>query len=831
MNKKKYLISAFALTLALAGCDYNDEYFEGLDEMSQPTQVLNKEYTLTDDDYAAIANNSTNKSIAKAAGVSDGLSALKTSKRFTDEITAAQYLPAYFAEEKWKGASNGSAIKVTYNKEVAMPDYLSQVEAAHAYTLTAGDYAVAWKDIPAEYFSPSKTAETYLPRILKQAVADAAEGDYAVVTYEYSSQDPSTGGEQVVSYDKIADAIAGGVGEYNVKGNVVATYARGFLVSDGTGVILAYMGSAQNVALGDEVAVKGTTSIYGGFMQFPNSSEVTYLSAGEAYKAPSYQELDAAAMDAYLTAAEIKPVKYTGTLNISGNYYNVNIDGAETAIGSIQYPAAGMVDPALNGQKVTVYGYTVGVSSKKYVNTMALKVVAEGTDRSSVIEAFEGEAGQEHTVQGVVSALYARGFMVSDGTANMLVYLYAMPEVVVGDVVSVTGTTSAYGGLTQFPKESTVTLLANGATVSYPTPAVLTGEDLDAYLEAPYLRYVSYVGTLKKSGNYYNVEVDGATKAQGSLQYVLDGAVPEELNGKKILVEGYTVGFSNGKYVNTMITSVTEATDAKTRALMTRAAAATETRYAVYQNTSDGWSVAADMAIVNPADYTKMEVGNNYFSSAAKPDAYLPMFLELTYPYAQEGDVRAAVYYYGSEGSVSADEYLYTAGVWTKNNYTEAVTEQFVLSDGSWKFNPSVTVTLVPGKNQPTAHYFQAITDWVKENHPEYVTSYGNNDYYYGGSAYQNNFDFRPSAWKQYGYADMSDADLLKLMNDRLPESFIHALETLHADVTPIEGVDTTFTFIFGIYDGSSTSTWTIQYKVVGAGQFEYVADSFKEVV
>ena len=38
------------------------------------------------------------------------------------------------------------------------------------------------------------------------------------------------------------------------------------------------------------------------------------------------------------------------------------------------------------------------------------------------------------------------------------------------------------------------------------------------------------------------------------------------------------------------------------------------------------------------------------------------------------------------------------------------------------------------------------------------------------------------------------------------------------------------FNFNFGIYDGSATVTWTIQYKVVAAGKFEYVAESLKKV-
>ena len=119
----------------------------------------------------------------------------------------------------------------------------------------------------------------------------------------------------------------------------------------------------------------------------------------------------------------------------------------------------------------------------------------------------------------------------------------------------------------------------------------------------------------------------------------------------------------------------------------------------------------------------------------------------------------------------------------------------------------------------------------MKENHADYVTSYGNNDYYYGGSAYQNNFDFRVSAWQGQGtYDDLSSDEISALMWERLPEAFPHALEALYSDAAPADnGVDVIYTINFGIYDGSSTTTYTIQYKVVGKGQFEYIEDSLQK--
>ena len=69
-------------------------------------------------------------------------------------------------------------------------------------------------------------------------------------------------------------------------------------------------------------------------------------------------------------------IEYVGTLSVSGNYYNVNVDGTTTAIGSLQYIDAAAHPAAVNGAKIKVRGYFIGVSSSKYVNTMTVSVEA-----------------------------------------------------------------------------------------------------------------------------------------------------------------------------------------------------------------------------------------------------------------------------------------------------------------------------------------------------------------------------------------------------------------------------------------------------------------------
>ena len=205
------------------------------------------------------------------------------------------------------------------------------------------------------------------------AYTEDADGNQSdVVSATYTKIEPKT----------IAEVIAAGVGNAMTRGTVVATYSRGFLLGDGTGYILVYQGSDKGIVAGEVVTVSGATSEYGGLLQFGTSPVVEKTGTTEVVVHPNVITMDGAAMDAYLSAQSIQYVEYTGTLTVSGSYYNVAVDGAATALGSIQYPKTNFV-VAESGDVVKVTGYTIGVSnssgSPKYVNTMAVSVeVVEG---------------------------------------------------------------------------------------------------------------------------------------------------------------------------------------------------------------------------------------------------------------------------------------------------------------------------------------------------------------------------------------------------------------------------------------------------------------------
>ena len=193
------------------------------------------------------------------------------------------------------------------------------------------------------------------------------------IHYIYAVEEPAA------EYDNIAD-IAEDV-ESTIKGTVIATYSKGFLVQDETGMVLVYLNAAHEYVAGDVVTVNGVVTTYGGLLQFPKTSVVEKTGESATVEYPTATVMDGAALDAFLTAPVIQYVEYTGTLTINGSYYNVAVEGATTAMGSIQYPNTGLVT-ASTGDVVKVTGYTIGVSSNKYVNTMAVavEVVEEAPD-------------------------------------------------------------------------------------------------------------------------------------------------------------------------------------------------------------------------------------------------------------------------------------------------------------------------------------------------------------------------------------------------------------------------------------------------------------------
>lgn len=694
MKNKYYLYGLFAAALTLTGCDYNEDHFPGYDELAQPKDVWNDTITLADADYKTIAGIEANKELAlskdpEGETFKAALEAVAGNKYFTEEAPAVWYLPAYIAS-KYPYMDDNSKVTVHYKNYENLPEYLKAFNGMKAYDMNSDDYKVVWGDkVSVSYISPSTLNK--IPAALKEGVAKPADGEMRMVNYAYSETEPSFGGgegEPEVTYTPISEIVAGeSEGEYNVKGEVIATYGRGFLLSDKTASILVYLNAPANYSVGDVVTVTGTTSKYSGLMQFPQSSTVTLIERSEEFAYPAAQAMTGAEMDAWTVSAAVKYVSITGklTINKEKGYYNLVVDGA-TRQGSLSYPVAGLVDDALDGQNVTAIGYLIGYNGS-FVNMMTTSVVAAGSQSEYIpVGVVALSAAGDYQVKGTVAALYGRGFLLNDGTGSILVYLNKESENKVGDVVTVSGTTSPYAGFMQFGKNIKMEKVGE-STFKYPAVRTLTGADMDAYLEMPYVAYVEYVGTLKIEGNYLNVTIDGAETAVGSLSYA---QVDPALNGKKVVVTGYSIGVSGGKFVNTMVVTVKDAAAAaKAYAAVTRAAA---TRAAVKANTSalyrynassQSWSKystdEAEVAVLQPADYDKM--GYSYVS---KPAETMPVYLKQAYPYAKTDDVVAVAYYADKNSNLAVTEFKFDGATWIETTIAVPTTITFQKANGEW---------------------------------------------------------------------------------------------------------------------------------------------------
>lgn len=753
MNKK-IILSALAIASVLTACD--DDYMKQFeDQDANITDVKNLTMTLENSDYSSIASNATN--IAKALELDpenqtyvEMLKQVGKQYYFTDDIAGEDYIPAYLMA-KYPNADQKSKFTVTYKKFKKTSSYLADFANISSYQLSGSDYEGVWGDkVKASFLTPQTLNR--IPGILKENMSGAAEGTMCVVNYAYSDVEPSIGGgtkEEESPYTKISEVIATGAGvESTIKAEVVGTYAKGILVSDGTGSVLVYPNNMPNYSVGDSVIVTGTTASYGGLLQYPNTSTITRSGKSESFNYPKAQTMDAAALNDWMKSPVVKYAKVTGKLSITTNskgatYYNVVIDGVNGQ-GSISYPMTGIVDPALNGKDVDIIGYLIGVTGKdtKYANIMMTSICEKGGTMLTPIGVLATSAAGEHKAEGVVIAKYARGFLLSDGTGKMLVYNFKGYDVEVGDVVAVDGKTSLYSGLIQFNSPK-VTKLERTAKVSQPAAQELTAADFTSYVTAPYYAYVTYTGKLSittndKGATYYNVAIDG-TSAQGSISFPLTGVVSPDLKGKTVTVTGYAFGQSSGKFLNTMITSIAEATPAKAKIAFRAGANVQPNASVLYRLEGTEWKAYTNddvkVAVLSPKDYE--ELGS---VTVGDPANALPIYLAKKFPYLVDESM-AVVVYAKSNDAMAANEFSLSNGVWAPaTNYTME-TAVFVKDGDEISANISTHFdnSLINDEGGLKAQNTELTGDLT------YI--WKNNNYGWVASAYKNGTTLKSESW------------------------------------------------------------------------------------
>ena len=163
-------------------------------------------------------------------------------------------------------------------------------------------------------------------------------------------------------------------GTYTVKGVVAAISTRGFVLADQSGAIFYYNSSySADYQIGQELTITGTIGAYGTGLQLSADSQIVEGEViGVTYPDPVIA--DATVIDAFISDTNNKFAQYsqvTGVLSISGNYYNVVVEGTSNQASFYYTPSEIKNQLAeANGAKVELTGYAISVSSGQYYNVV-----------------------------------------------------------------------------------------------------------------------------------------------------------------------------------------------------------------------------------------------------------------------------------------------------------------------------------------------------------------------------------------------------------------------------------------------------------------------------
>ncbi len=147
---------------------------------------------------------------------------------------------------------------------------------------------------------------------------------------------------------------------YQVKGMVVATNARGFIIGDGTGYVYTYLNAAPTQSVGDNLFISGTTGSYGHVIQFTNAATIDTVAETNYNGEP--QPIVITEVPDYSEGYHLSTyLQFEGNLTQSGSNYEVAIGESKIRI---SYPTTDQTSAlaALVNKTVRVHGFFAGIS-------------------------------------------------------------------------------------------------------------------------------------------------------------------------------------------------------------------------------------------------------------------------------------------------------------------------------------------------------------------------------------------------------------------------------------------------------------------------------------
>jgi len=177
--------------------------------------------------------------------------------------------------------------------------------------------------------------------------------------------------------------------------------------------------------------------------------------------------------------------------------------------------------------------------------------------------------------------------------------------------------------------------------------------------------------------------------------------VPDGTSWDDILSEEYSLSAYNGETINIAFKYTSTDTDSGTYQVnyVSLKASGVEgeikevSEFYTYKDNS--WELSEGVYYLSNEDFDSM--GLNNFGSSTPADGYLPTFLNIKYPYAQEEDELIVIYNYVSSSTgaqLRGDLYTKEAGVWGGFQSTIAISLQFGHDGTSWIPDNTIKYTL-----------------------------------------------------------------------------------------------------------------------------------------
>ena len=199
---------------------------------------------------------------------------------------------------------------------------------------------------------------------------------------------------ECASYEEVA-ALEDGT-KVLVQGFVMVPYGRGFIMNVGNyadNSILVYQGTDQSIytpVMGNVVEIIAEKTTWNNLPELCNIESVNVINNQvRDYGYDSYLPLyNAAAFDSQ-PIDRYYYVKFAGTLEQSGNYYNVIVEGATVRTGSIEFPLQDLTE--FIGKKVSVEGWFIGFADNGKYLKVVLRKIALVDDSGSTEDVVPGD--------------------------------------------------------------------------------------------------------------------------------------------------------------------------------------------------------------------------------------------------------------------------------------------------------------------------------------------------------------------------------------------------------------------------------------------------------